>query len=37
MKASVFYRIAAVFCCFLLPDMHLVFGSPVPQGDLMHS
>ena len=35
-KASVFYRIAAVFYCFLLPDMHLVFGSPVPQGDLMH-
>ena len=35
MKASLFYRVAAVLLLFLLSDIPLVFASPIPIGELI--
>ena len=34
-KASLFIESQLFFCCFLLSDIHLVFASPIPHGELI--
>ena len=34
-KASLFIESQLFFCCFLLSDIHLVFASPMPHGELI--
>jgi hypothetical protein len=35
-RFSSFIESQLFFCCFLLSDIHLVFGSSIPYGELMH-
>jgi hypothetical protein len=35
MKAFLFIESQLFFCCFLHSDIHLVFASPVPHGELI--